>query len=59
MMAELSVGRHAQKDPLGAYRDLSDKSVLWSLAGWLVFNYTVYDCNILYGYYRLVVRFCL
>ena len=36
MMAELSVGRHAQKDPLGAYRDLSDKSVLWSLAGWLV-----------------------
>ncbi len=36
MMAELSVGRHSRKDPLGAYRDLSDKSLLWSLAGWLV-----------------------
>ncbi len=36
MMAELSMGRHSQKDPLGAYRDLSNGSSLWSLAGWLV-----------------------
>lgn len=36
MLAELSVGRHSQKDPLGAYRDLSKGSSLWSVAGWLV-----------------------
>lgn len=36
MMAELSMGRNAQKDPLGAYRDLSSNSPLWSIAGWLV-----------------------
>ncbi|MGI9295474.1 MAG: sodium-dependent transporter [Pseudomonadales bacterium] len=36
MMAELSMGRSSQKDPLGAYRDLSNDSSLWSLAGWLV-----------------------
>lgn len=36
MMAELSVGRAAQKDPLGSYKALSAGSSLWSLAGWLV-----------------------
>ncbi len=36
MMAELSMGRSSQKDPLGAYRDLSSNSPLWSIAGWLV-----------------------
>ena len=36
MMAELSVGRSSQKDPLGAYRKLSRSSSLWSIAGWLV-----------------------
>lgn len=36
MMAELSMGRHSQKDPLGAYRALSNGSPLWSAAGWLV-----------------------
>ena len=36
MLAELSVGRASQKDPLGAYRSLSKSSPLWSIAGWLV-----------------------
>ncbi len=36
MMAELSMGRRAQLDPLGAYRELSNDSPLWSIAGWLV-----------------------
>ena len=36
MLAELSVGRNSQKDPLGAYRKLSAGSLPWQLAGWLV-----------------------
>ena len=36
MMAELSIGRSSQKDPLGAYKQLSEGSSLWSIAGWLV-----------------------
>ncbi|MGK0499368.1 MAG: NSS family neurotransmitter:Na+ symporter [Oceanicoccus sp.] len=36
MLAELSVGRSAQRDPLGAYHNLSKGSGLWSIAGWLV-----------------------
>ncbi len=36
MVAELSMGRRAQQDPLGAYRKLSNGSPLWSIAGWLV-----------------------
>jgi len=36
MMAELSVGRSSQKDPLGSYHKLSEGSALWSIAGWLV-----------------------
>ena len=35
MMAELSIGRHSQKDPVGAYKKLSDNSSGWSIAGWL------------------------
>ena len=35
MLAEMSVGRHARKDPLGAYRDLSNNATHWKLAGWL------------------------
>ena len=36
MLAELSVGRASQKDPLGAYRQLSGNSRAWPIAGWLV-----------------------
>jgi NSS family neurotransmitter:Na+ symporter len=36
MMAELSVGRAAQRDPLSAYIKLAGNSSLWRLAGWLV-----------------------
>ena len=35
MLAEMSVGRHAKKDPLGAYSDISKNSPKWKIAGWL------------------------
>jgi neurotransmitter:Na+ symporter, NSS family len=35
MMAEMSVGRHSRKDPLGAYNKLSNGETHWKLAGWL------------------------
>ena len=35
MMAEMSVGRHTKKDPLGAYSDLTGNSAKWKIAGWL------------------------
>lgn len=35
MMAEMSVGRYAKKDPLGAYSKLTDNSPQWKVAGWL------------------------
>lgn len=35
MLAEMSVGRHSQKDPLGAYGSLSNHSPFWRVAGWL------------------------
>jgi NSS family neurotransmitter:Na+ symporter len=35
MLAEMSVGRNSQKDPLGAYATLSNRSPFWRVAGWL------------------------
>lgn len=35
MLAEMSVGRNAGKDPLGAYSKLTDGSWQWKIAGWL------------------------
>ncbi|AXR07751.1 sodium-dependent transporter [Salinimonas sediminis] len=35
MLAEMTVGRRARKDPLGTYRQLSGNSAPWKLAGWL------------------------
>ncbi|MEG3766808.1 sodium-dependent transporter [Alteromonas sp. 14N.309.X.WAT.G.H12] len=35
MLAEMSVGRHARKDPLGAYRSIGGNAWYWKLAGWL------------------------
>ncbi|GEA13507.1 sodium-dependent transporter [Alteromonas sp. KUL49] len=35
MLAEMSVGRHARKDPLGAYREISGNAPHWKLAGWM------------------------
>lgn len=35
MMAEMAVGRKTQKDPLGAYNELSGNDKKWSIAGWL------------------------
>ena len=35
MMAEMAVGRHTKKDPLGAYTKLSDNDSKWKIAGWI------------------------
>ncbi|MDG1121776.1 MAG: sodium-dependent transporter [Glaciecola sp.] len=35
MLAEMSVGRNTQKDPLGAYSIISNKNPKWNIAGWL------------------------
>ncbi|MFT4937831.1 MAG: NSS family neurotransmitter:Na+ symporter [Paraglaciecola sp.] len=35
MLAEMSVGRHSRKDPLGAYSTLTNGERHWKLAGWL------------------------
>lgn len=35
MLAEMSVGRHAGKDPLGAYSNLTGGAWQWKIAGWL------------------------
>ena len=35
MMAEMAVGRHTQKDPLGAYNAISQNDNKWKIAGWL------------------------
>lgn len=35
MMAEMSVGRFAKKDPLGAYVSLTNNDFKWKVAGWL------------------------
>ncbi|WP_299941815.1 sodium-dependent transporter [uncultured Microbulbifer sp.] len=35
MMAELALGRRSDKDPVGAYRELSNRSHLWRIPGWL------------------------
>jgi NSS family neurotransmitter:Na+ symporter len=35
MMAEMAVGRHTNKDPLGAYKAISDNDSKWKIAGWL------------------------
>lgn len=35
MIAEMSVGRHTQRNPIGAYRSLAPNSKLWQIGGWL------------------------
>lgn len=35
MIAEMTVGRASQKDPLGAYSKLSNNNPMWRIAGWL------------------------
>lgn len=35
MMAEMAVGRHTSKDPLGAYNTISNNHKGWKIAGWL------------------------
>lgn len=35
MLAEMSVGRKSQKEPLGAYTELSGGHMGWRIAGWL------------------------
>lgn len=35
MLAELSLGRHTQRNPIGAYKRLAPDSFLWRAGGWL------------------------
>ncbi|MBT8114412.1 MAG: sodium-dependent transporter [Arenicella sp.] len=35
MIAEMSLGRHTQRNPLGAYNSVSGNSPLWRIGGWL------------------------
>lgn len=35
MLAEMSVGRHSRKDPLGAYSTMTNGHKGWKVAGWL------------------------
>lgn len=35
MIAEMAMGRHTQKDPLGAYKHVAKKEQPWLSAGWL------------------------
>ena len=35
MMAEMSLGRHTKRNPLGAYSQISNNSPLWKIGGWL------------------------
>jgi NSS family neurotransmitter:Na+ symporter len=35
MMAEMAMGRHAQKDPLGSYKSLAGQNSKWKFAGFL------------------------
>lgn len=35
MIAEMALGRHTQRNPLGAYSDVSNNSRLWKVGGWL------------------------
>lgn len=35
MLAEMSVGRHSRKDPLGAYSTMTNGHGGWKIAGWL------------------------
>lgn len=35
MIAEISLGRHTQRNPLGAYNSVSNSSGFWRIGGWL------------------------
>lgn len=35
MIAEMSLGRHTKRNPLGAYKSVAGESSLWQLGGWL------------------------
>ena len=35
MIAEMSIGRHTQRNPIGAYRRLAPNSKIWQFGGWL------------------------
>jgi len=35
MMAEMSLGRHTQRNPLGAYKSVAGDKSLWRFGGWL------------------------
>lgn len=34
MIAEMSLGRHTERNPLGAYKKMTNSNPLWSIGGW-------------------------
>ena len=55
MMAEIFIGRTAQKAPVGAFRALSRSGSPWILAGWL----GVVTAFVLLSYYSIVAGWAM
>jgi NSS family neurotransmitter:Na+ symporter len=53
MMAEMAMGRNAQKDPLGSYKTLANNDKKMEVCRLFGCINAVYDCRILHGYYRV------
>ena len=54
-IAELVIGRHAQKSAVTAYSELSKRSSNWKLLGWL----NLFSCFIILSFYSVVAGWCL
>ncbi len=54
-VAELIIGRHTQKGPVGAYFEMSGHSQNWKLAGWLC----IFSCFTILSFYNVVSGWAL
>lgn len=55
LMAEFIIGRHSQKDVVGAFRELTPKSTFWKSIGWLNLS----TAFIILSYYGVVAGWTL
>ncbi len=55
LMAEFAIGRHSQKDIVGSFRELTPKTPLWQLIGWLNLS----AAFIILSYYGVVAGWTL
>ncbi len=55
LMAEFVIGRHAQKDVVGSFRELTPKSIFWKGVGWLNLS----AAFIILSYYGVVAGWTL